>query len=225
LVEFAVGALGGLDMLFLNHAVQHHAGLVNGRWKQKFDDDPSGIGLLAMQENVQTNAWSYVALASYALPHLAASSGSIGVVSSLAGKFGIPQMVVYNMGKHAVNGFFAGLRAELRMLRQEVSVTVHTLGSVDTEGARECTKDVFDVEAVVGLWAASSDAARSIVIATALRRPEHHFPFVDVTVLLAVHRWMPSVLDRLFCAAQLCSASARSSNATMMEPTCRGCFS
>jgi NAD(P)-dependent dehydrogenase (short-subunit alcohol dehydrogenase family) len=59
LIEFAVDALGGLDMLFLNHAVQHHVGVVNGHWKQKFNnDDPSGIGLVAMQENVNTNGFS-----------------------------------------------------------------------------------------------------------------------------------------------------------------------
>ena len=122
--------------------MQHHIGVVDGQWRDRFDD-PTGIGLVAMQENMNVNSWSYVALASYALPVLMESNGSIGVVSSLAGKFGIPQMAVYNMCKHAINGYFAGLRSELAMLQRDVSITIHTLGSIDTEGARVCVCNFY----------------------------------------------------------------------------------
>ncbi len=70
----------------------------------------------------------YCALA--ALPHLRASKGRVVVVSSLAGKTGVPMRTGYSAAKAALGGFFDSLRIELD--GSGVSVTVVCPGFVGT---------------------------------------------------------------------------------------------
>jgi NAD(P)-dependent dehydrogenase (short-subunit alcohol dehydrogenase family) len=56
------------------------------------------------------------------LPHLKQSKGLIVVVSSLAGKTGVPTRTGYAASKHALHGFFDSLRIEL--LGAGVDVTI-----------------------------------------------------------------------------------------------------
>ena len=78
------------QMLILNHAVYAHGSYVETRLA-----DPSApLDVDAMKVNMNINSWSYVALATHALPALVESGGQIGVVSSLAGKFGMPKASV-----------------------------------------------------------------------------------------------------------------------------------
>ncbi len=70
----------------------------------------------------------YCALA--ALPHLRASSGRLVVVSSLAGKTGVPMRSGYAAAKAALIGFFDSLRIELA--ESGVSVTIVCPGFVGT---------------------------------------------------------------------------------------------
>jgi NAD(P)-dependent dehydrogenase (short-subunit alcohol dehydrogenase family) len=71
---------------------------------------------------------AYCALA--ALPHLRASKGRLVVVSSLAGKTGVPMRTGYAAAKAALNGFFESLRIEL--IGSGVSVTIVCPGFVGT---------------------------------------------------------------------------------------------
>ncbi len=75
---------------------------------------------------------AYCALA--ALPQLKASRGRVVVVSSLAGKTGVPMRSGYAAGKAALHGFFDSLRIELA--GTGVSVTIVCPGFVGT-GSRE----------------------------------------------------------------------------------------
>lgn len=70
----------------------------------------------------------YCALA--ALPHLRASKGRLVVVSSLAGKTGVPMRSGYAAAKAALHGFFDSLRIEL--MGSGVSVTIVCPGFVGT---------------------------------------------------------------------------------------------
>lgn len=56
--------------------------------------------------------------------------GSIGVVSSVQGKIGIPYRTSYAASKHALQGYFDGLRAELS--QKHINITTISPGYVNT---------------------------------------------------------------------------------------------
>lgn len=119
LVEDAVSALGGLDVVLLNAGVSRH-GRVDA-W-----ESPT-----VAEEMLRVNYLGAVDCAWYALPHVKASRGVIAVVSSLQGKAGFPGFAAYSGSKHALHGFFDALRCELA--DDGVGVTIICPGPVDTE--------------------------------------------------------------------------------------------
>ena len=56
--------------------------------------------------------------------------GSIAVISSIQGKIGLPMRTAYSASKHALQGYFDGLRAELTS--NKISVTLISPGYVNT---------------------------------------------------------------------------------------------
>ena len=68
---------GGLDHLILNHGM---LGL-RGHWKN------SQVNLTSFELEMRVNTFSFVHLMTHAFPLLESSKGSIGVVSSVAGKY------------------------------------------------------------------------------------------------------------------------------------------
>ncbi|XP_041566840.2 hydroxysteroid 11-beta-dehydrogenase 1-like protein isoform X1 [Taeniopygia guttata] len=157
-VQFAVQKLGGLDYLVLNHAgtnrFQEWAGDVEyTRWL------------------MQVNFFSYVALATAALPTLEKNRGALVVVSSLTGKIPTPFTTSYSATKFALDGFFSSLRHELIMQKKDVSVTLCILGLIDTESALECTRGKVQLRA-----SPAPEAALSIVRGGATRAHEIFYP-------------------------------------------------
>jgi len=76
-----------------------------------------------------------VRLTQLVLPHMVARrSGRLAVVSSVAGKVGVPLRTGYCSAKHAVVGYFDSLRAEIEQA-YGVGVSVITPGSVATQVA------------------------------------------------------------------------------------------
>jgi short-subunit dehydrogenase len=71
------------------------------------------------------------------MPWLEASRGRLVVVSSAAGKLGLPRVAPYAATKHALHGFFDSLRHELREKASNVTVTMAVLGSIDTVSAKQ----------------------------------------------------------------------------------------
>ena len=110
LVDRAVEALGGLDVLFLN------AG--QDMWSRLDELADPEIFERLMRVNYLGPAW----LTWRALSHLKASHGRIVVMSSLAGLTGVPTRTGYAATKHALQGFYDSLRVELR--GSGVSVTI-----------------------------------------------------------------------------------------------------
>ena len=89
----AINLLGGLDVLVLDHIVGY------------FDSWALESGRLSEDELVnmfQVNTLSYIHAATFALPYLAESHGSISVVSSAAAKMGMPRVAPYSASKHAL---------------------------------------------------------------------------------------------------------------------------
>jgi dehydrogenase/reductase SDR family member 7B len=61
---------------------------------------------------------------------IAQGGGMIGVISSVQGKIGIPYRTSYAASKHALQGYFDGLRAELA--DKKITVTTVSPGYVNT---------------------------------------------------------------------------------------------
>ena len=74
LIKEAEKRFGGLDYLILNHIYSNFLHL----WDVQYLD--------RLQKTMDVNFRAYAALASYAMPMLAESKGSIGVISSVAGE-------------------------------------------------------------------------------------------------------------------------------------------
>ncbi|MGD9929336.1 MAG: SDR family oxidoreductase [Mangrovibacterium sp.] len=80
---------------------------------------------------MELNFFSTVALTKMVLPHMVKSqSGHIVVISSIIGKFGFPTRTAYSASKHAVQGFFESLRAELAS--DNIKVTIVSPGRIHT---------------------------------------------------------------------------------------------
>ncbi|NXW94533.1 DHI1L protein, partial [Alopecoenas beccarii] len=158
-VRFAVQKLGGLDYLVLNH--------IGVTRFQTWDGDVEYTRRL-----MQVNFFSYVALATAALPTLERSNGSLVVVSSLTGRIPTPFTTSYSATKFALDGFFSSLRHELIMQKRNVSVTLCILGLIDTDTALENTRGKVYLTA-----SPAPAAALAIVRGGAVRVQELFYPW------------------------------------------------
>jgi short-subunit dehydrogenase len=80
---------------------------------------------------MELNFFSTVALTKMILPHMVnRQSGHLVVISSITGKFGFPMRTAYSASKHAVQGFFESLRAELAS--DNIKVTIVSPGRINT---------------------------------------------------------------------------------------------
>lgn len=111
MVEAAVAAHGGLDVLVLN---------AGGSMWAPFEAmaDPEG----AARSLMELNFFSCLRIAKAALPHLRASKGLLVPVASVAGYAGIPTRTLYSASKHALVGLFESLRVELRGSGVDVTI-------------------------------------------------------------------------------------------------------
>jgi short-subunit dehydrogenase len=186
LVEAAVAAFGGLDVLVNNAGMSAHA-----LFEQVSD--------LAWYETLmRINLWGAVWCTQAALPHLKKRRGRLVAVSSLAGLVGVPGRTAYSATKFALNGFFEALRPELA--GSGVSVTIAYPGVVATqirhrgfnargEAAGVSSLDERDAMSV-------EDCARLIIEGSEHRRRD-----IVMTSKGRLSRWMkliaPALVDRL----------------------------
>lgn len=196
-ISAAKAELGGLDILILNHIVNSGSAYDSrgwlaaggGEWKQQ---------LAILRETFDVNTFSFVALATAALPELEASSGALVAVSSMAGKMGLPAVAVYSASKHALHGFFDSLRHDLINSGSNVSVTTVVLGSIDTESARKGTALPDGKPALPNVaWAPADECAAAIAKGGVLRTREVHYPASEIGVSVLLRPFLPDVLDRI----------------------------
>ena len=180
LVNESVSLLGGIDVVILNHIVGYY-----GHWTSKSTQQLSHV-----VQMFKVNTLSYINIATYALPHLEQSKGSIVVVSSFAGKIGIPFVAPYSATKHALHGFFESLRHDLRYSHSNISVTICVLGFIDTQSAKQRAGNV--VKAVP--MARVDETAIAIIRGGVLRQREVYYPR---TLVLAqyIRQFFPRLLD------------------------------
>uniref|UniRef100_A0A087XCC8 Hydroxysteroid (11-beta) dehydrogenase 1-like a n=1 Tax=Poecilia formosa TaxID=48698 RepID=A0A087XCC8_POEFO len=175
-VDFALEKLGGLDYLVLNHIGPTTFGMWEGdvehtRWLMK-------VSFL-----------SYIQMAWRALPSLEQSKGSLVVVSSLLGKMPNPFTLPYSSTKFALNGFFGSLYHELAMKKSNVSISICTLGLIDTDSAMDKVRGVTNIPAYP-----ATEAALNIIITGATRQLDLYYPWFTQVITL-IKDWFPSMIN------------------------------
>jgi short-subunit dehydrogenase len=114
----ALDSYGKIDVLVNNAGIGAH-----------FDfADTTDLGVF--EQVMRVNYLGAVCCTHFALPYLRTSRGRVAVISSLAGKTGVPGRTAYAASKHALHGFFDSLRIELH--GSGVSVTIVAPGFVRT---------------------------------------------------------------------------------------------
>uniref|UniRef100_A0A3B5LNJ3 Hydroxysteroid (11-beta) dehydrogenase 1-like a n=1 Tax=Xiphophorus couchianus TaxID=32473 RepID=A0A3B5LNJ3_9TELE len=177
-VDFALEKLGGLDYLVLNHiGVTRFA---------MWDGDVNHVRWL-----MKPNFFSYIQMAWRALPSLEKSKGSMAIVSSMAGKLSNPFTAPYCATKSALNGFFGSLSHELAMKKSNVSISLITLGLIDTETALKAVRGIITTPAYP-----ASEAALNIIITGATRQLELYYPWYTYVMNL-IKDWYPSLTHHL----------------------------
>ncbi|MBK9228456.1 MAG: SDR family oxidoreductase [Ignavibacteria bacterium] len=118
LIEKVIDRFGRIDVLICNAGFGKFANLVDSKTKD-FDS------MFAV------NVKGVYLSCRYALPHmLEQKSGTIIIVSSIAGKNGVASASIYSATKHAVIGLASSLMSEVR--KDNVRVVTVCPGSVDT---------------------------------------------------------------------------------------------
>nr|XP_057930080.1 hydroxysteroid 11-beta-dehydrogenase 1-like protein [Doryrhamphus excisus] len=175
-VEFAVEQLGGLDYLVLNHIGPSPFSMWEG-------DVQHLLWLM------KVNFLSYAQMAWKGLPFLEQNKGKLVVVSSLLGKMTSPFVAPYTSTKFALNGFFGTLRHELALKKSNVSISICTLGLIDTDAAMEKVKGVTNMPAYP-----ASEAALKIIMTGATGERELFYPWYTYIVTLTKD-FFPSISD------------------------------
>ncbi|KAG7239019.1 hypothetical protein INR49_030284, partial [Caranx melampygus] len=157
------------------------------------DSDPEKVVDFALEKlgglDYLVNFFSYVQMAWKALDSLEQSKGSLVIVSSLLGKMASPFTAPYTSTKFALNGFFGALHHELAMKKSNVSISICTLGLIDTDSAMEKVRGITDVPAYP-----ATDAALNIIITGATRQQELFYPWITYVATLSKD-WFPPVTN------------------------------
>ena len=153
---------GGVDVLVAN------AG--QGQRGTAIDTDMAVVRRL-----MELNFFAPVALTKAVLPGMVArGTGRIAVTSSLAGHIGTPLRSSYSASKHAVEGYFESLRAELH--GTGVGVTVIAPGYINTEISKHAASGDGSAHGRVGLGNVQGLSAQVCAerMARALERDRDH---------------------------------------------------
>jgi short-subunit dehydrogenase len=174
IVHESIAALGGVDLALIAH----------GDLGDQLESERS---FAAAEATIVANFTSVVALLVPLANHLeTARTGTLGVITSVAGERGRPRNYTYGASKGALNVYLQGLRT--RLVPAGVKVTTLKLGPVDTPMTREHRKHL--------LFATPSGVARGIVAALDAGTPEVYLPRYWAAIMAAV-RLVP---ERLFQA-------------------------
>lgn len=117
-----VAHFGRVDILVNNAGLSH--------WSKVKD-----LSLEVIQKIMNVNFLGGVALTKAVLPDmLARKEGHVVVVSSILGKMVTPKQAAYNASKHAIQGFYDTLRAEVAS--EGLKVLIVSPGAVNTDVAK-----------------------------------------------------------------------------------------
>ncbi len=148
---------------------------------------------------METNFFGAVTLTKQLLPSLMSGSGGhIIVTSSVVGKFGFPLRTAYSASKHALQGFFEALRAEL--VDKNVKVTILSPGKVRTNiSVNAVNKDgsrygVMDPSQAKGM--PPDVCAKKIISAVNRNKKELWFAGKEV-LMIYIRLYLPALFHKL----------------------------
>ncbi|XP_054852793.1 hydroxysteroid 11-beta-dehydrogenase 1-like protein A [Eublepharis macularius] len=179
-IEETKSKLGGLDYLVLNH-VGGNVGLHLFRGDMEI-----------VKRSMNLNFFSYVQLTISALNMLQESGGSIIVMSSMAGRIMSPFTLEYSAAKFAVEGFYSGLRTEMRLRKINLPITVAVLGYINTDNAMKEVSNKMTMEP-----SSKEECAKEVVKGGVLRRREVIYPYWSQKFILILRDLMPNLVDQL----------------------------
>lgn len=148
---------------------------------------------------MEIDYFSYVILTKAVLPGMIdAGEGFIAATSSISGKFGFPLRSSYAAAKHAIQGFFETLRAEIKPYK--ISVTIAYPGRIQTDISLKAINEqgeeygLMDPGQMNGLSA--KECARQYIRAIKKRKPEI---YIGKSEILMVHikRFFPGLFFRI----------------------------
>ena len=187
----ALQIFGGVDILVLN------AGISQRSLTRDTGDE-------VYRQLMEVNFFGPETLARAVLPSmLEAGKGRLVVISSIAGKFGVPLRSGYSASKFALYGFFEALRAEEG--RNGISVTMVCPGFIRTgisihalkgDGSRHAR---LDPELENGMPA--EECARQILKAVAHGKEDLCVGYARDRRLVLLKRWFPGILSRMVSRA------------------------
>src|SRR5215471_1129235 len=183
----ALDMFGGIDILVLN------AGISQRALTRDTDDN-------VYRRLMEVNFFGPEAMARAVLPSmLAQKSGHIVVISSVAGKFGVPMRSGYSATKFALHGFFEALRAEEE--RNGIHVTMVCPGYIRTEISLSALRGdgrkhaKMDSELAHGMPA--DVCARQILQGVARKKNEIVVAAAREKTLVYLKRFFPTMLARM----------------------------
>jgi short-subunit dehydrogenase len=185
--RLALGMFGGIDVLVLN------AGITQRSRTRETDES-------VYRRLMEVNFFGPEAMARAVLPSmLTQKSGHMVVISSVAGKFGVPMRSGYSATKFALHGFFEALRAEEE--RNGVHVTMVCPGYIRTEISLSALRGdgrkhaKMDSELAHGMPA--DECARQILRGIARKKKEIVVAAAREKTLVYLKRFFPTVLARM----------------------------
>lgn len=183
----ALAMFGGLDILVLN------AGITQRSRTRETDES-------VYRRLMEVNFFAPEAMARAVLPAmLAQKSGHIVVISSVAGKFGVPMRSGYSATKFALHGFFEAVRAEEE--RNGVHVTMVCPGYIRTDISLSALRGdgrkhaKMDSELARGMPA--EECARQILQGVARKKNEIVVAAAREKALVYLKRFFPDLLTRM----------------------------
>lgn len=183
----ALAIFSGIDIMVLN------AGISQRALTRNTDEN-------VYRSLMETNFFGPEALARAVLPAmLEKKRGHFVVISSIAGKFGVPLRSGYSASKFALHGFFEALRAEES--RNGISVTlvcpgfIHTGISVSALKGDGSKHAVMDPELAKGMPA--EECAKQILAGVSRREKEICIGAPREKMLVYMKRFFPGVLARM----------------------------
>lgn len=140
------------------------------------------------------NTISYINIATLLLPALQKTNGSIVVMSSFAGLVSSPKSAAYSGSKHALHGFFDGMRQDLALKGHSgISTTLCVLGIIGTKNALERMKG-HQIENIAVQWESVDDCATAIIKGSTLRKRQIYFPQY-LSIVETLHFFFPNFVE------------------------------
>lgn len=175
MLDAAEKAMGGIDMVLIAH----------GTLSKQKECEESVEETLA---EINTNALSTISL----LTHIAnrfesKQSGTIAVISSVAGDRGKASNYVYGSAKAMITAFTSGLRQRLH--KSNVAVITIKPGFVDTPMTADFKKG--------WLWASPNKVARSIVVACNNKSSEPYTPRIWWIIMFFIKQIPHNIFKRM----------------------------